>query len=57
MSLKQLIENGSFGMPGTVLGRRFRNNPARGIPIYAKACFGCLQTRDDRPKLERHGGQ
>jgi hypothetical protein len=57
VSLKQLIEGRMFRMSRTVLRRRFRNNPALGILIYAKAFFGCLQTRDDRPKLEGHGGQ
>jgi hypothetical protein len=57
VSLKKLIENRTFGMPRTVLGRRFRNYPALGILIYAKTWFGRLQTMDDRPKLEGHGGQ
>jgi hypothetical protein len=55
VSFKQLIESRTLGMPGTVLGRGFRNNPARCILIYAKTCFGCLQTRGDRLKVEEHG--
>jgi hypothetical protein len=33
VSLKKLIEGRTFGMPRTVLGRGFRNNPVHRIPI------------------------
>jgi hypothetical protein len=37
--LKQLIESRLFGMPWTVLGRGFRNNPAAGSPIRTNRSF------------------
>ena len=54
VSLKQLIESRSFGMPGTVLRRRFRNSAAVGILIRAIIGIGCERAEDNRLRPEEH---
>ena len=57
VSLKQLMESRAFGMPWTVLGRRFRNNPAAGKPVRTNKCFIRARNKCDCRKREKHGGQ
>jgi hypothetical protein len=45
--LKQMIKSGSFGMPWTLLRRRFRYNATAGTFICVLIGLGCERAKDD----------
>jgi len=57
VSLKQLIKSRSFGMPGAILRRGFRNNAARSILLGATIGMDNERAKGDGRRVQSHGGQ